>query len=869
MPKKPEDYLKSLQTRLNFYKSLIDNSADWEYMIDNNNNCLYVSPSVERITGYKPEEFYTEASLLHTIIHPDDQKYFYKHKHSLNEKGERGSIEFRIITKDNKIEWISHDCLDVQDESGQIIGIRGSNRLITDKKIIEEKYLQLSKINRSVIDQAPIGIGAYAANGRCLSANPILAKIIGTSPEKVLDQNYHQLEPWKKSGLYNIVQEALRRKEITEYEIEVDSTFGKHVYLNCTIVPFDFDSKIQFLLLIEDISKRKIAEKQVLLGKQTYKDLVQNAQSIILKVDKNATITFINEFAQQFFGFSAKEILGKKLIGTIVPEFDSDGNDLRKMISDVFNVESTADFLDNENENICKNGDRVWVAWRNKAFYNNKKEITEILCIGIDNTQKHRAELELRKGQEITKAILNATDESAFLIDRNGVFLEMNTTTAKRFNSTRKELIGKCVYNLVPSDILDNRKKLINQVFKTHKQITHIDERNGMILENRIYPVTNSKNEVYQAAIFSKDITKERTAKRKLIESEEKFRTIAKTISDGITIADEQGNYIYVNEGFCRMTGYSEEELLNLRVHDMQAKKDSSPDVFQKVLDNGSYTENKVQLKRKDNTSYYARVSAQKMEYGGQNLLLGLISDQTAQIEQEKELEKLLAAKDKFISIISHDLRLPFNAMLGFSEVLLERIQNKEFDDLERIAQILKDTSENTFELLENLLMWGRSQRDAIEFDPQKYKLNDLIKQVYKHVIPSAVTKRIEIKLATIHEAFIFADKSMLETVIRNLLSNAVKFTATRGEIVISTKKEGNTIQITITDNGIGMDPKRINQLFKIEYAESAPGTNGEKGTGLGLLLCKEFVEKNKGKIYVSSKHGVGSTFTVELPLYE
>lgn len=233
----------------------------------------------------------------------------------------------------------------------------------------------------------------------------------------------------------------------------------------------------------------------------------------------------------------------------------------------------------------------------------------------------------------------------------------------------------------------------------------------------------------------------------------------------------------------------------------------------------------------------------------------------------ELRLHQLNADKDRFISILSHDLRSPFNNLLGLSDVLTENIHQLKIDEINTLANQIKTTARSTYNLLDDLLMWARSQQDRIPFNPQILSFRDICTSVLEPLNPIAYAKTITITYSAPDGTKIFADTDMIKTVLRNLVSNAIKFTNTGGTIIINAEEDPENITISISDNGIGIAFADLKKLFNISEVLSTKGTANEKGTGLGLLLCREFVEKHGGKIWVVSEVGKGSAFKFTLPL--
>ena len=242
------------------------------------------------------------------------------------------------------------------------------------------------------------------------------------------------------------------------------------------------------------------------------------------------------------------------------------------------------------------------------------------------------------------------------------------------------------------------------------------------------------------------------------------------------------------------------------------------------------------------------------------------IQHQNALKKSEKELKRLNATKDKFFAIIAHDLRNPFNQLLSFTELIYENIYEYSFEELKEYIGLLNKSAKNGFSLLENLLEWARSQSGKKEFNPQNFDIKTLIKKNINILKPTADNKKIEIISELTENLNTYSDYNMINTVLSNLISNAIKFTNINGKITLNAIEKENNIQILIKDNGVGLSEKDINKLFKIDIHHSTKGTNNESGTGLGLILCYEFIKLNNGKIWVESKVSEGSTFYFTLP---
>lgn len=235
-------------------------------------------------------------------------------------------------------------------------------------------------------------------------------------------------------------------------------------------------------------------------------------------------------------------------------------------------------------------------------------------------------------------------------------------------------------------------------------------------------------------------------------------------------------------------------------------------------------------------------------------------------IQQNTELQELNATKDKFFSIISHDLKGPLNSLSSFSGLLINYFDSLSKEEIQTLAKDLDKSLKNLFALLENLLEWSRSQTGAIEFKPEEFNLSELLQENIDLLSAQARVKEITLHSTNSQVITVLAHKNSVTTVIRNLISNAIKFTPPGGTITLSATKNNEEALVSIADTGVGMSKEVIDKIFRIDAKHSTKGTADEKGTGLGLVLCKDFVEKNKGSIGVQSEEGKGSTFYFTLP---
>lgn len=235
--------------------------------------------------------------------------------------------------------------------------------------------------------------------------------------------------------------------------------------------------------------------------------------------------------------------------------------------------------------------------------------------------------------------------------------------------------------------------------------------------------------------------------------------------------------------------------------------------------------------------------------------------------EANAKLAELNATKDRFFSIIAHDLRSPFNAIVGFSSLLAGQVREHDYEGIDEYAETIEEASQRALALLLNLLEWSRSQTGRMQFTPADIPVKKLLADGVAPALDAASQKKIIIQCDAPEDGIIHGDEAMLATVLRNLVSNAVKFTFPGGHIAVTAREDEQGWTLSVRDDGVGISPENQAKLFRIDENHSTTGTQNEQGTGLGLILCKEFVEKHGGRLWVESAPGQGSVFSLFIPL--
>ncbi|MDO9510414.1 MAG: ATP-binding protein [Bacteroidales bacterium] len=360
-------------------------------------------------------------------------------------------------------------------------------------------------------------------------------------------------------------------------------------------------------------------------------------------------------------------------------------------------------------------------------------------------------------------------------------------------------------------------------------------------------------------------------------EAKTHFELIFNTSPDASIITQiENGLFIDCNESFIKLLGYSKADIngkstLNINIW---GNPDDRNEMLRRINEYGFCENFECAFRRKNDRLFVGLLSAKIIILQETPHLISVIRDisERKQIEEEiklknEELNKVNAEKDKFFSIIAHDLRSPFSGFLGLTELLAEDVQNMTMDRTKLIAQKMHESAVNIFRLLENLLEWSRMEHGLIHFNPENIQLYSLANESLTMIVDRAKSKEIEITNIIPEDLNVLADSNIIQSVIRNLVSNAVKFTPFGGKIILSSKIMTNkTLKISVSDTGIGMSLSMLENLFHLGVQTNRIGTDGEPSTGLGLLICKGFIERHGGKIWAESEEGKGSDFHFTIP---
>ncbi|HZY25582.1 MAG TPA: PAS domain S-box protein, partial [Bacteroidales bacterium] len=391
--------------------------------------------------------------------------------------------------------------------------------------------------------------------------------------------------------------------------------------------------------LVEDVTLLHRTERELMESRESYRELVTNARTMILKFDNDARFTFINEFALGFFGYKEEELLGKSVM-IIVPETESTGRDLNEMVDKI--VENPDEYSININENIKKNGEKVWVEWHNKALFDQSGTKTGHITIGIDLSTRKKAEDALIESERKLRSVLDATKESIHMFDKAGIIVMSNTTGMRRLKrEAEDEVVGHHISEFMSDELAKKRLQKINAVFKSSVPLTYDDERESTAFQHNLFPVFKDDKVLY-VVTYSTDITERKRAEISLKQSEDRFRTIAESLTVIVYITKISDSTItFLNEPFEKVYGYKKAEIIGTRMPEIYVYPDDNGFLIDSLKVKGLVENVEIRVKKKDGTPFWIMTSIRKINFMNEPSYLTASIDISETKKAQEELLRL------------------------------------------------------------------------------------------------------------------------------------------------------------------------------------------------------------------------------------
>ncbi|MCH7772991.1 MAG: PAS domain S-box protein [Bacteroidetes bacterium] len=747
---------------------------------------------------------------------------------------------------------------------------------VSEKKRLAKKVDELSYY-KSITNNLKNALFVLDKEGKIIYWDEQSELLFGLSGKDVLGKFFGStLELFDKRFFENIKKD-LEKEKIWKVNLNI---FGKEHKKEIFEAKFSYldDYQNTIVVLCSNITRKVKEEEKLKLAEESYKNLLENTSELICKVDSKGNIIFTNKTFLEVLGYNKDEIKQKQFNHLIQPKYFE---------NNIFNVNTFGKTMPTIIElPLLTNEGSSFLA---KVTFIPKREGGTSLHYLCYITEIPAAE-EVDEIELLYPALFKASQDG-IAVEEDGRIVVANDSFAQIFGyDSGEKLAGKDLLDLVSND--DILKVAEYFRLKEHgKSAPDRFEFLGKKSDNTFFYTELSissfeSNDKKYIVMVTRDITERKRAQKVIRESEEKYRNITENIDDFLYTFERVGNYmrpLFYTVAVEKITGYDQADFLGdsklflkiIHPDDFADVKKRLSTLMKSNIQNSGEMDFRIINKQGNIVWVRNKVNFIKNSSGEIQKVYGLVSDITLKKRAEEEMKKstedlikLNETKDRFLSIISHDLRTPFSSILGFTDLLAndEELTNEE---RKQYVKYIQESSKSMLSLVNSLLDWTRLQTGRIKFEPERIDPSSLIEKSIHSVSGDALRKRIEIYSTVSKGKFIFVDKSLINQVFNNLLSNAIKFTNSDGRITISVKPASTLsfLEFSVRDTGQGIKEENLDKLFSVDTKFTTEGTAGEKGSGLGLSLVKEIVEKHGGIIWVESEYGNGSNFKFTLPV--
>lgn len=745
----------------------------------------------------------------------------------------------------------------------------------------------------TMIESMPGVFYFYDAHGRFLRWNRNFETVTGYSGEEIA--RMHPRDFFSDEDKPRLEQRIAEVFDTGESSIEAafvakDDTATPYFFTGNRVL---FEGKSCLVGVGIDISDRKRAEDRLAESERKYRELVEHANSIILRWNSEGRITFLNEFGQRFFGYSADEIVGRHVIGTIVPPIESGGRDLGQLMEDILG--SPEAFEQNVNENMRRNGERVWISWTNRIVRDAQGQVVEFLSIGTDITERRRALTALREAELRFHTLFEQTPVGVVVIDpATAAIIECNEQAARQLGYAPNELFGVGIADIESMETRQDARQRIERLltegraeFETRHR-TRSGEIRDVFVSGQVIDLAGRK--VIQCVFL--DITERKQADAKIRESEAHLveaQRIAKIGSWEFDIRNNRlkwSDQIYEIFGIPKSVASSTYEAFVEVVHPSDRDRVEAAQQAALAGQTRLDIEHRIVLRDGSEKVVHELADLKTDETGRPILLAGTIHDITdrTRIEAEREKRHRAEAADRiksaFLATMSHELRTPLNSIIGFTGTVLQGLAGPLNPEQTKQLGMVRTSARHLLELINDVLDISKIEAGQLEVRAERFDLTAAVERVTASVRPLAEKKGLALTATVPPELQeMVNDRRRVEQILLNLLNNAIKYTD-RGAVTLTAEPVAtlrlapdappvDAVRLRVTDTGIGIKPADLASLFQPFRQLDTGLTRQHEGTGLGLAICRRLAGLLGGEISARSEWQHGSEFTVILPLHK
>ncbi|HVO74538.1 MAG TPA: PAS domain S-box protein [Ignavibacteriaceae bacterium] len=752
-----------------------------------------------------------------------------------------------------------------------------TDEILRDEKLqkaIEElKHYQV--ITESVVD----AVFSADDSGKIIFWNKGAENLFGFSKIEIFGKSIAYVVPALNANNFFYIKEQLAgQQEFKEEIIFIDRTGRKKII----DAKFNLNENGNTVVFCTDITKKADEDSSLKAAEEKFREIVTYSPEMICVLNPDGNFIFANPNFLEVLNYKENDLINKN-IKDIIDTYYLAKASISKEFDLSFSKITRSKRI--ELPVITRDGRKlIFQASFSPVFFKGEDKVKQINCSFIDETEKNK----IGKEASLYKNVFYAAYDG-IAIELQNKIIKCNDHFAEIFGAgSCSEIEGKDLMDLVaPTDrihFFDCFNKAISSK-RTRCEFT-AKKTDGTTFFASVSASHFKFEEYYYTVILIRDITERKMVQQSIKESEEKYRNISENIDDCLYTFDKSNDFlrpVFCTASIEKITGYSNLDFLADRKMFIKIIHPDDIPIFNEKVKNIFKFTNKLSdefefriINKQGNVIWVRnKINLVRNKDGNIEKIYGLASDISLRKKAEEELKqitenlvKLNETKDRFLSIVSHDLKTPFSSILGFTDLLLNDEGLSEVEKKQYI-KFIQESSSSMLALVNSLLDWNRLQTGRIKFEPEKIEVQKIIEKCFNTVVGTAIKKKIKL-VSTIDENLcIFADKQLTIQVFNNLISNAVKFTKEGGVITVSGSPSAKLrfFEFSVKDTGIGIKEENQKKLFGIDAKFSTEGTAGEKGTGLGLSLVKEIIEKHGGTISVESEYGKGADFKFTLPV--
>jgi len=893
--------VEALRESENKFRIVADNTYDFEFWLDPDGKYVYVSPSCERVTGYKPAEFLADPELRFKIAHPEDRQMLMDHARGV-EREAPGVLDHRIIHRDGSVRWIGHVCQPIYDSSGRFLGTRGSNRDITERKRAEQALRESEERLRKLYSAMSEGLALHqivcndsgkAVDYRIVDVNPAFEAITGISRANAVGRLASELYGTGAAPYIDTYAKVAETGVPAEFETEFMPM------AKCFHISVFSPGRGVFATVFSDITARKQTERR--LAEQAA--MLASANDAIVGYDADYRVTFWNRGSEKLYGWREDEVLGQVGSEFLRPVYV--GVTREQLIARIF-----ADgHIETESTRTTRDGRQISVEAHVIALRDEQGHVTGYVSVDRDITERKRAEEELCEAKETlevrvkertteltaeieerkraeerltvlsqyARSLIESSLDPLVTISAEGRITDVNEATIKVTGATRVELVGTdfSEYFTEPEKAREGYRRAFAEGFVTDYPLTirHRDGRLTDVLYNAsVYrDAGGAVTGVFAAA---RDVTA-RTRAEALVEAErQRLRDVLNILPAYVILLAPDYTVPFANRFFEERFGQS----MGRRCYDYlfhrtgpcencetyTVMKTKGPHHWEWLGPDGrNYDIYDFPFRDVDGSPLIMEVGIDITErvQAEQALKAAHASLEVKVEERTAELKRSNAELEQFAYVASHDLQQPLRMVASYVELLAQRYKGRLDEKADKYIAYASGGAVRMHQLVNDLLAFSRVGTRAAPLVP--VSLERIVTQARENLTVAIEQSGAKVKIGPLPT--VAGDETQLVQLFQNLFDNAIKFRgAAPPEVSVSCRDAGDNWECAVRDNGIGIDPKHAERIFglfkRLHTEEEYPGT------GIGLAVCKKIVERHGGAIRVEPAEGGGAVFRFTLP---